>query len=134
MWPFSKKLEDVLYKKKIVYVHGVKFIIKKIDPSDFLDGSKVMLQLYDTYKVVDKKNHEAAEKDLSKVKAHYSDVFLSAVLFPKLSRKDNDGGLPVAHLFTEWELAHELYAKILQHTYGKKKFKRANSLGLNSQI
>lgn len=134
MWPFSKKLEDVIYKTKTIRVHGVKFIIKKIDPSDFLEGNKIMLKLYDTYKISEKLPIESADKDLEKVKAHYSDVFLTSVVYPKLARKDSDSGLPVGHLFTEWNLAHELYSKILEYTYGKKNFKVESLSAADSQI
>jgi hypothetical protein len=121
MWPFSKKLEDVLNKTKTVRIHGVVFKIKKIDPTAYLDGSKVMLQAYDTYKV-SKQSTELNESTLLKVKEHYRDVFLASVVYPKLRRKEGEG-LLVDHLFTEWDLAHELYAKIMELTYGKKKMK-----------
>lgn len=122
MWPFATKIEDVILKPKTVRVHGVKFIIQKIDPTAFLDGSKVMLQVYDTYKVG--KNEEAKENpstNLNKVKDHYRDVFMAAVQEPKLSRKQGEAGkLFVDHLFTEWDLAHRLYGHIMEYTYGKK--------------
>ena len=45
------------------------------------------------------------------------DMFL---LRKQLGPKETDG-LPVDNLFTEWELAHELYSEIINYTYGKKK-------------
>lgn len=121
MWPFSKSLESVLNKTKSVRVHGVKFDIKKIDPSNYLDGSKVMLQLYDVYKVGNTASPEVTQKTMEKVKEHYTDIFMSSVVSPKLKRKPDGDGLLIDNLFTEWNLAHELYAKIMEYTYGKKK-------------
>ena len=119
MWPFSKSIEDVLYKTKDVRILGVKFTIKRIDPTAYLDGSKVMLQTFDTYKI--EKTPEAANKNIEKVKEHYRDVFMASVISPVLTRKPGEPGIPVDHLFTEWELANELYTNIIEHTYGKKK-------------
>ena len=122
MWPFRKKLEDVLFKR--IVVHGVEFLIKKIDPSNFLDGSKVMIQAFDIYKL-NKPTDETAKASLDKVREHYRDVFMSSVLSPKLKRKEEEpDGLLVEYLFTDWDLAHELYARIMEFTYGKKKIKR----------
>jgi len=122
MWPFSNDLESVLNKTKSIRVCGVKFKIKKIDPSSFLEGSKVMLQLYDVYKVGNPSPPDVTQKTLEKVKEHYRDVFMSAIVHPKLKRNDKESdGLLVDNIFTEWELAHELYAKVMEYTYGKKK-------------
>lgn len=127
MWPFSRNLEDVLTKPKSVRVHGVKFIIKKIDPTNFLDGSKVMTQLYDIYKVGNSPSPEVTQKTLEKVKDHYRDVFMASIISPKLRRNEKEDGLLVDNLFTEWDLAHELYAQIMSHTYGKKKLNQLAS-------
>ena len=122
MWPFSKRLEDVLYRTKTVRVHGVKFEIKKIDPLAYADGSKAMLQEYEIYKVkkdVDQSG-EVTAKVLEKTKSHYRDVFMASVVNPKLKRKDDGEGIPVDHLFTEMNLANELYGEIIEYSYGKK--------------
>lgn len=121
MWPFNKDLDEVLFKPKTVRVHGVKFIIKKIDLTNFLDGSKVMLQVFDTYKVGGKDNAVIPPEKIDKIKDHYRDVFMASVKEPKLSRKPaTQGELFVDHLFTEWDLAHRLYSHIIEYTYGKK--------------
>lgn len=123
MWPFDKNLTDVLGKTKDVRILGVKFKIKKIDPTAYMDGSKAMLQAFDTYKLDSvKQPHIDPAKAAEKVKEHYRDVFLAAIVWPKLKRKESDPeGIPVDNLFTEWELAHQLYSEIIAYTYGKKK-------------
>lgn len=124
MWPFSKKLEDVLCRTKAVKVHGVKIEIKKIDPTNYLDGSKVMVQVYDTYKIGKEQPPEVTTALMNKMKDHYRDVFMAAIVSPKLKRKPTDpDGLLVDYLFTDWDFAHELYGKIMENTYGKKKVK-----------
>ena len=126
MWPFERNLKDVLGATKVVRPLGVKFKIKKIDTSSFLDGSKVMLQMYDIYKMDVKElqgRQEETNKSLQKVKEHYKDVFMASVVEPKLKRKpeSTEEGIPVDNLFTEWDLCHQLYGEIIAYTYGKKK-------------
>lgn len=121
---FGRDLADVLGETRIVKVHGIRFHIKKLDPTAFLDGSRVLLQHYDTYKIKDKTDVATITKGaLEKVQQHYSDVFMAAILEPKLCRKPEPDAIPVEHLFTEWELANELYQRIVEFTYGKKKLK-----------
>lgn len=122
MWPFDKKIEDVLCGTKKIRVHGVLFTIKKIDPTAYLDGSKAMTQVYDIYKVGKEPSPEVNQSLMNKVKDHYRDVFMASIVSPKLRRRDKDGeGLLVDYLFTDWDFASELYAQIMQYTYGKKK-------------
>jgi len=125
MWPFNnKKLEDILFKK--VVVHGVQFKIKKLDPTNFLDGSRVMLQTFDVYRL-NKPSEESAKISLEKIKDHYRDVFMSSIVEPKVKRKEEGEGLFIDNLFTDWDLSHELYGRIMEYTYGKKKMKKSSS-------
>lgn len=123
MWPFKKKTVYDLFFKKI-HVKGVPFSIQKLDPLAFLDGSKTMIQSFDIYKL---KTTEAEQQaSLNKIKEHYRDVFMAAIVEPKLKRKQDDSdGLFVDYLLTDWDLAHDLYRQIMEFTYGKKKIKRA---------
>jgi hypothetical protein len=131
MWPFSRSLEDVLNQTKRVRVFGVKFKIKKIDPTAYLDGSKAILQVYDTYKSPKGELTVNNDRALERVKEHYRDVFMASVVEPALCRKEEQGKTPVDHLFTEWELANRLYAQIMLYTYGKKKLKSLDLAGQN---
>jgi hypothetical protein len=122
MWPFKQKnLEDHLAEIKRVNVQGIIFKFKKIDPSNFMDGSKVMLQIFEIYKIDPKRSDEENVKNLGKIKEHYRDVFMAAVVEPKLKRKPDEEGILVDNLFTDWVMCHELYAHIMEYTYGKKK-------------
>jgi hypothetical protein len=133
MWPFSKNLDEVLFKPKTVRVHGVKFLIKKIDITNYLDGSKVMLQVFDTYKAGG--NVPSQDPKIEKIKEHYRDVFMASVQEPKLTRKQGvKGELFVDHLFTEWDLAHRLYSHIIEYTYGKKNSTQSDLVEKSSQI
>lgn len=122
MWPFSKRLDDVLHGTKKVKIKGVVFRIKKIDPLSYLDGSKAMQKCFEVYD--NKKKDEAkmmTEADMKKVKEHIRDVVLAGVVSPKLSRKESEDGFFVDKLFVDWELVDRLYAEIVAFTYGKKK-------------
>lgn len=123
---FGRDLADILAETRIVKVHGIRFHIKKLDPVAFLDGSKVLLQHYDTYKIKSPADvPEVTKGALEKVMSHYTDVFCSSVVHPRIVRKPEQavgGAIFADHLFTEWDLANELYGRIVEFTYGKKKF------------
>jgi hypothetical protein len=130
MWPFSRSLESYLSKTKLIKVHGVKFKIKKIDPTNYLDGSKVMLQEYDLYKIG---KPDSTTPNYNKIKEHYRDIFMSAVVDPKLSRdKEKQDGLFVDNLFTDWDFASQLYSQIMIYTYEKKNSRRNSFLAKSS--
>jgi hypothetical protein len=132
----GRDLKDALNQTTFIKVHGIRFYIKKADPIAFLDGSKVLLQCFDTYKLKSEKEvPQATSNALKKLEEHYIDIFMSTIIEPKLARsteKAQDGEIPVQHLFTDWDLANELYARIVEFTYGKKKFKLNTSLAKSS--
>ena len=122
-WLFDRSLESAANATKRVRIAGVRFRIKKINPINFLDGSKVMRQVFDTYKAagplgVDESSHK-------KIKEHYTDVILSGVGAPKIARKKDEAGFYVEDLFNDWELVEGLYLAIMEFTYGKKKMRAA---------
>lgn len=128
IWPFKRKtLESVVCQEKKVTVCGIKFKIRKINPIDYFNGSKSVIQFYDTYKQPDV-NDPGFANNLSKVKDHFADVILAGVVEPKLSRKKGEDGIPIENLFTDWGLAGDLYGAIMEYTYGKKKLKTFTSL------
>jgi hypothetical protein len=114
-----KSLSDRLGETRAVTIYGVKFRIKRLDALDYLDGSQSILQIYETYNPTKVSESMVNHK---KIKAHYRDVFMSAVVEPKLKRKDdNSEGIFVDNLMTDFNLANRLYEEIFSHTYGKKK-------------
>lgn len=121
-----KSLEQALDPHKKIKIHGIIFVIRKINPLDYLAGFKSMHQLYDVYKREDaSKNMEGMKPEM--IKRHYADVFLGAVITPQLARNIEDTKEPhrlwVEALFNNWEICEELYAAILEFTYGKKKLR-----------
>lgn len=131
MLKFLKKLfgllslEEAIYETKKIKCHGVLFTIKKINTLDYLNGSKVMLQIFDTYKV--NKNSELDPSYVKKIREHYKDVIMSGVVKPVLSRKDNGVNVCVDEIIDNWEMATELYECIIAFTYGKKKLLTSQS-------
>ena len=128
MWPFKRKtLDDVLNATVRIKAGGVVFRIKKIDALSFMDGSNAIMQIYQTYE--DRKDSkkvktdEEKARDNDRLRKHFSDVFLAGVVEPKLCRKKDDksDGIPVDNLFTDWGLVNDLYQKIMEYSYGKKK-------------
>ena len=66
---------------------------------------------------------DVSQTNMRKVKDHYIDVIMSAVVKPKLSRKADGEEVHIEELFDNWSLAEKLYTSIIQYTYGKKKLK-----------
>lgn len=124
-WIFRRKLEKVLGETKTVYVHRVPFVIRKISPLDYLEGSNALRMVFDTHqKTPDTlENVEMRAKQANSIKGHWSEVFMAGVVKPALKKsKDDPGeGLPIDHLFTNWDLCARLYAEIIEYSYGKKK-------------
>lgn len=127
MWPFSKDLKKVLYATKKIKVCGIIFLIRKINPMDYLAGANVLTTSFDTYSETKDPNKTT---NPNKIKKHYSEVILASVVEPKLSRSQNEDGIYIDHLFTDWDLAIGLYEKIIEFSYGKKKLK---SLGFHAK-
>lgn len=128
---FGSDLREKLGRTRAVRVHDVRFVIRKIDPLSYLTGSKVMLSHYASY---EEKRAAGKQDDVALMKAtrdHYRDVFLQAVVEPKLCRTPEEaknGEIPVDYLMTEWDMAVQLYVAIIEFTYGKKKVLRSDTL------
>lgn len=127
MWFFKKKettLGDHLRGSKQIILKGIRFEIRKLNPMDYLEGGKVMQEVYATYKTDEEKKIDAKMvKNIEKIKAHMRDVIMAGVVRPELVRKpeDNPVAVCVDEIFADWELAQLLVAEILNHTYGRKK-------------
>lgn len=123
-WFKGRSLRAALSDTKMVRVKGVRFKIRKISVLDFLDGSKVLQKSFITYEEKRKAGKRIDQEALAKnIQSHLRDVFLSAVVEPTLTRKQDDGSdaVFVDEIFADMDLANELYNEILIHTYGKKK-------------
>lgn len=122
---FGRDLRAALSETRKIRIRGVNFVIRKVSTLDYLDGSQVMLQYYDEYKLKkDDPKAQLNESTIKKMKEHYRDVFLSAVVRPKLVRKKEDEGAEGIHvddIFTDMSLANDLYVKIMTFANGKKK-------------
>jgi hypothetical protein len=127
MWPFSKKtpsLEDHLRGGRQVKIKGILFTIRKLNPADYLEGAKVMHEIYATYKTSEERKIDAKMvKSINKAKGFMRDIILAGVVKPALVRKpeDNPEAICVDEIFNDWELAQRLTAEIVSTTYGKKK-------------
>jgi len=126
---FSKKIsdKDQIMKLKKVKIQGVIFKIRKMNPLDHVTGAKVMTAIHSKYRALKEQDDDivVSDSDLKKVKSHYRDVFMAAVVKPHLSRKENDGvSIFVDDLIQNWDLTIDLYDQINLLTYGKKKIKK----------
>jgi len=132
-----KNLSEILDPKKRVKIHGIQFTIRKLNPLQYLAGTKALVKLYDIYQ----RSEAPTEKQIdasftARMLEHYSDVFIGGVVSVKLntldlelSRKIPESGekkLHVENLLTDWSLAEELYRNIQEFTYGKKKTHLSN--------
>lgn len=125
----GKSLSDHLEEAAIIRVSGIHFRIKKLNVLDHLNGSQILTE---SYKLWGKSTDPVAISNAAeKMKKHYRDVFMACVLDPVLVRKEEEaveGKIHVDKLFIDFDLAHELYEKIMLFTYGKKKIKASLKL------
>lgn len=125
-WLFGKDLNKHLSETRRVRVKGIKFEIRKLNALNYIDGSKSLRQAYDTYKT--KGANAMPVQDDKKIAEHFSHVLVGGVVSPKLSYNDDDSGIHVDKLFTDWDMVVGLYTEIMTFTYGKKKVKQLHSL------
>ena len=126
MWPFkAKSLAGALLQTKRIKIDGIIFRIRRISPLDYLAGTAALQGVHDVYKTRGESS-EPPETLVKKTRLHYTDVFMAAVVEPKLKRKqDDESGVWVEGLFSDWALANALYSAIFLYTYGKKNFPRS---------
>jgi hypothetical protein len=122
-WLFGRELKNVLEETKNVKAKGVRFKIKKVDVLSYLNGSKVLMQHFDTYKTKSTLPVQMDESAAKKIKEHFADVLVAGVVYPPLSHKKDEGKQCVHDLFIDWEMVTQLYNHIMLHTYGKKKLR-----------
>lgn len=116
----GKSLDKKLNETKVVLVSGVRFKIKKINPLNYLDGSKALVSAYEIYKTGKDVSPIFSDK---KVMEHLSHVICAGVVEPKISLKKEEGSFFIEELFIDHELINGLYEQIMLFTYGKKKVK-----------
>lgn len=121
-WFFNKNLNEYLKETRKIKISGFSFVIKKANALNYLDGSKVLKQTFDTYK--NKSQELAMQINDKKVIEHITHVLCGCVVHPKLTLKKEDSGIFVEDLFVDWELVLSLYNEIMLYTYGKKKTKQ----------
>lgn len=124
---FNKDLTKHLNQTKKIRVSGIKFIIKKINTINYLEGAKVLKQTYDTYKSKGVDTSAAASD--KKIIEHFSHVLVSGIVHPRIVYNNDNSGIPVESLFVDWDLVVMLYNEIMEFTYGKKKMKQLTSQG-----
>lgn len=115
----GKKLESVLNATRKVKVSGVVFTIGKINILHYLDGSKIIQQIYDVYK--SSKQEAMPEISEKKLKEFFSHFLVAGVVHPKLTLKEDGDGIFVEKMFVDWDMCMKLYEEIMLFTYGKKK-------------
>lgn len=120
----EKTLRERLSLEKRVRVCGVFFTIKKIDVMSYLEGARVLHEVFSVYKT---KNERVLDDkmvaNIKKARDYMRDVIVAGVVKPVVVRKqeDNPEAVLVDELLGDWALAQELTGAILAHTYGKKK-------------
>jgi len=118
----EKNLKSYLTETKYVKIKGFEFIIKRINAANYLDGTKLMLQSYDTYTNA-KFGSTKTDVPMSKIIEHYGDVICASVVVPEITREPSDDPkkIHLETLFNDMEITSALYEEIINHTYNKKK-------------
>ncbi len=133
-WIFGRELSDVLSETKKIKVKGIRFTIRKLDMANYLDGSDILFQTHDTHKGGGPKTPQVPMSE-EKIKRHYSQVLVGAVVTPKMKfkiDKESTAKIVVEDLFIDWDLCYQLYMEIMEFTYGKKKVRDSTTAGKGS--
>ncbi len=118
-------LKSRLKAVSVVKVSGVLFHIRKIQLLDYLEGARVLYEIFSEYKTKDQKLlDDKLVKNINKAKDYMKDVMMAGVVKPKLVRKQEDDpdAVLVDDLFDDWIMVQSLVQEILDLTYGKKKY------------
>lgn len=124
-WFFGKSLKSYLDETKSIRISRIRFKIKRINTLNYLEGAKVLKQVYDTYKTKGNINQNDLNNLMNdkKIIEHISHVVVAGVVEPKLSYTKDGNGIFIEDLFCDWGLVNTLYNEIMEFTYGKKKMK-----------
>jgi len=121
---FFKSNIDKLLGIKNISINGVKFKIKKIDLTSYLQGYNVLVSLYDLWNNKKEKTIEDSDRTTKKLREFYSDVFINAIVDPPFSKDGKNETVNVNELFNDWEIAHKLFNEIFKNTLKKKALKQ----------
>jgi hypothetical protein len=125
----GRPLSDALRTDKKIKIRGVRFVIKKLDPLAVLESPGILTKTFHVKEFATSKDDVTLSgsegANVRAYKKHLKDVFLAAVISPRLVQKESAGGVLVDELFNDWALTSELYLAIMEHTYGKKKINSA---------
>jgi hypothetical protein len=116
-------LRTHLSTAKKVKIRGVIFHLKKIQIMDYLEGARVMQEMFSVYKTKAEKTRIDKEmvQNLEKAKKYMTDIIMAGVIKPELTRDPNDSTkIHVDEIFNDWIMAQELTKAILELTHGKK--------------
>jgi hypothetical protein len=118
-------LKTHLNSTKEVKIQGVLFHIKKIRILDYLEGARVMQEIFSTYKTSEQKKamDKMMVQNMEKAKSYMTDVIMAGVVKPQLTRDitKNPELIDINDVFNDWVLAQDLCKAIMDYTHGKKK-------------
>lgn len=113
---------------KPINIDGVPFVIRKIQVLDYLEGAKVLAEIFSTYKNQKANDTKTIEQidtnNLNKAKTYITDIICAGCVRPKFCRKAPEEGSNEIHIeevFSDWVLAQKLAMEIFEFTQGKKK-------------
>lgn len=127
-----KKRKDefshLFFPVKTVKIDGMKFVIRKVNLMDYLEGAKVMSETFAIYRKEKPTVENLETASLNKLKKYLTDIICAASVKPKFVRtKEGEatllekGQIPIDEIFNDWSLAQRLAQEIFDFTHGKKK-------------
>lgn len=118
----NRSLADHISQGKFVVIDGIKFRIKKLDVMNYLEGAKVMQEIYAIYKNSEQKQiDEKTITSLKKTREIMKDIILSGVIHPKITRTKEDQGIHIDDVLSDWSISNQLVNAIIEFTAPKKK-------------
>lgn len=118
----------LFFPVKTVKIDGMKFVIRKVNLMDYLEGAKVMSEIFAIYRKEKPTVENLETESLNKLKKYLTDIICAASVKPKFVRtKEGKATLlekdqiPIDEIFNDWALAQKLAQEIFDFTHGKKK-------------
>lgn len=130
MFRKSDDIETIKFRLagfKKVKINGVRFVIRKLNPTDHLAGLKILLSYHDLYKK--QKDHKVDKisrlEDLQKMEKFFRDFIYAGVVSPKISMIADKTQLApdeihVDDILSNLDTTRKLASAIIGHTYKKK--------------
>lgn len=115
MWPFGRATKERLQEHKTVWIDGLRFTIRKVNPLLDFTSDKMPQIFTDVYsKRGTTRDHPATVPEFKKLQADMMNVVQAGLIAPKLGKD-----LSVEDIFSNPDLGAQLFQEIIIHSLNR---------------